>query len=62
MKNFLLLTALTVMAFAVTGFYPAKKRKLVWADEFNRAGAPDSMRWGYDLGDGCKAPSGLWVG
>ncbi|MBN8577754.1 MAG: glycoside hydrolase family 16 protein [Cytophagales bacterium] len=28
-------------------------KKPVWADEFNYAGAPDSTRWNYDLGDGC---------
>lgn len=27
--------------------------KLVWADEFEKAGAPDNSRWDYDLGDGC---------
>src|SRR5688572_27801539 len=27
--------------------------KLVWSDEFDRDGLPDSTRWGYDLGDGC---------
>lgn len=30
-----------------------EKRSLVWADEFEVAGAPDTSRWGYDLGDGC---------
>lgn len=25
-------------------------RKLVWADEFNQAGLPDSTKWGYDVG------------
>ena len=25
---------------------------LVWSDEFDDAGAPDSTRWGYDLGGG----------
>ena len=29
------------------------EKKLVWSDEFEVAGAPDSSRWGYDLGDGC---------
>lgn len=29
------------------------ERKLVWADEFEVDGTPDSDRWGYDLGDGC---------
>ncbi|KAF2334964.1 glycoside hydrolase family 16 protein [Flavobacterium daemonense] len=26
--------------------------KLVWSDEFNTDGAPDSAKWGYDLGNG----------
>ncbi|MEQ8574854.1 MAG: glycoside hydrolase family 16 protein, partial [Fulvivirga sp.] len=26
---------------------------LVWSDEFNYSGAPDSTKWSYDLGDGC---------
>jgi beta-glucanase (GH16 family) len=26
--------------------------KLVWSDEFNSDGAPDSSKWGYDLGAG----------
>lgn len=25
-------------------------RKIVWSDEFNYTGAPDSTKWGYDLG------------
>lgn len=31
----------------------AGNRRLVWADEFEQEGAPDSSRWTYDLGDGC---------
>ena len=31
----------------------AQKGKLVWAEEFNYKGMPDSTRWKYDLGDGC---------
>jgi beta-glucanase (GH16 family) len=27
--------------------------KLVWADEFNQSGLPDSSKWGYDKGMGC---------
>lgn len=26
------------------------QRKLIWSDEFSRNGAPDSSKWGYDLG------------
>lgn len=28
-------------------------KKLVWADEFDKPGAPDASKWSYDLGDGC---------
>ncbi len=27
--------------------------KLVWADEFDKSGLPDSTKWGYDYGTGC---------
>jgi beta-glucanase (GH16 family) len=27
--------------------------KLVWSDEFNNEGLPDTTKWGYDVGDGC---------
>lgn len=33
-------------------------RTLVWSDEFEESGAPDSARWGFDLGDGCPANCG----
>ncbi|HEX2536296.1 MAG TPA: glycoside hydrolase family 16 protein [Chitinophagaceae bacterium] len=36
----------------------AQQRKLVWADEFNYTGLPDSTRWGYDRGSGCPANCG----
>lgn len=26
---------------------------LVWSDEFEYSGSPDSTKWNYDLGDGC---------
>jgi len=29
------------------------KWQLVWSDEFNYTGLPDSTKWGYDVGDGC---------
>ena len=31
----------------------ATGRKLLWSDEFDRPGLPDSTKWGYDYGDGC---------
>lgn len=27
--------------------------RLVWSDEFNYSGLPDTAKWGYDTGDGC---------
>jgi beta-glucanase (GH16 family) len=32
---------------------PDESYELVWQDEFNYAGSPDSAKWSYDLGDGC---------
>jgi len=32
---------------------PDSTGELLWADEFNTDGSPDSSKWGYDLGDGC---------
>ena len=34
------------------------KLSLVWADEFDYEGVPDSTRWRYDLGDGCPQVCG----
>lgn len=28
-------------------------QKLVWSDEFDNAGTPDTTKWSYDMGDGC---------
>ncbi|MEY4929756.1 MAG: hypothetical protein RI909_480, partial [Bacteroidota bacterium] len=48
MKNLLLLTILiTLFATSCTD------KKPIWSDEFDYAGAPDSVKWNYDLGDGC---------
>jgi beta-glucanase (GH16 family) len=30
-----------------------KKGKLIWSDEFNYSGQPDSTKWNYETGDGC---------
>ena len=30
-----------------------QQRKLVWSDEFNKAGMPDTTKWSYDNGQGC---------
>lgn len=33
-------------------------KKLVWSDEFNYRGLPDSLKWGYDKGKGCPENCG----
>lgn len=44
---------LICVAIAFAACENARERKLVWSDEFEKDGAPDSARWDYDLGDGC---------
>ncbi len=44
----MLFTCWSCIALSQSGF-----KKLVWADEFNYKGLPDTARWGYDKGDGC---------
>lgn len=35
-----------------------KFKKMVWSDEFNYKGLPDSTKWGYDKGTGCPQNCG----
>jgi beta-glucanase (GH16 family) len=35
-----------------------RESRLVWSDEFDYAGAPDTTKWSYDLGDGCPQVCG----
>ena len=46
-------------AIAILLFSCDKGRKLVWSDEFDGTGAPDTAKWGYDVGDGCPASCGF---
>lgn len=51
MKNIffiLFISALCTEAIAQNTDY-----QLVWADEFNYQGLPDTTKWTYDVGDGC---------
>ncbi|HEU5051521.1 MAG TPA: glycoside hydrolase family 16 protein [Hanamia sp.] len=36
--------------FVHNSFAQSKYNKLVWADEFNKSGAPDASKWTYDIG------------
>lgn len=54
MKKITILLTLTAVSFCVC--MKAQKEdnsnnaKLVWSDEFNYTGLPDSTKWGYDIG------------
>jgi hypothetical protein len=46
-------SALTIKkSIPVTITVAAKELKLFWSEEFNTDGAPDTLKWGYDLGTG----------
>jgi hypothetical protein len=56
--------ALICILIALSGcIFPASRSRsvalqkegktLVWVEEFDYIGLPDSAKWGYDLGDGC---------
>ena len=46
------------LLFNIEGKCQKLYKKLVWADEFNTAGMPDTAKWGYDLGRGCPQNCG----
>lgn len=50
-----MLTNVFTLLLANSGKEPTQtaNRKLVWSDEFQYVGAPDSTKWTYDLGNGC---------
>lgn len=51
MKTMLLLPILSTLLMTTTNSYSqAKKWNLVWSDEFNYNGLPDSSKWNYDVG------------
>ena len=46
-------TCIVLFAALMTGCSKTNDRELIWSDEFDTNGAPDSTKWDYDLGDGC---------
>ncbi|QOI96914.1 MAG: glycoside hydrolase family 16 protein [Flammeovirgaceae bacterium] len=48
-RGFLLLLGILFLL----GCHPSKRKNLIWSDEFNYSGSPDSAKWSYDLGNGC---------
>lgn len=43
---------------SLNSFSQSVFRKLVWADEFNYTGLPDSSKWDYDKAHGCPSNCG----
>ena len=41
------------LIFVSNLLYAQNNYQLVWADEFDYTGLPDSTKWSYDVGDGC---------
>lgn len=48
-KSFLI----AILPFLLAATALGQQRKLIWADEFDTPGLPDTTRWRYDLGNGC---------
>jgi beta-glucanase (GH16 family) len=40
----------TIFCFCILPVSNSQEKKLVWADEFNYSGLPDSTKWSYDTG------------
>ena len=57
--RFALLGLCWLSVFALSGQRNMKMwNKLIWSDEFDGNGLPDSSKWNYDLGDGCPQNCG----
>lgn len=42
-----------LLVFVVSHSVVGQRYKLAWSDEFDYKGLPDSVKWTYDVGDGC---------
>ena len=50
LKSFFFLALLACKSPDVVDSVSNPPRKLIWSDEFNKAGLPDSTKWTYDVG------------
>ena len=50
--------SLVAIFFASSLWSQSSFNRLVWSDEFNYEGLPDSSKWGYDKGRGCPQNCG----
>ncbi len=48
-----IITFLSLVFIQKEGVAQSAFTKLVWSDEFNYNGLPDSLKWSYDKGNGC---------
>ncbi|MEI7735218.1 MAG: glycoside hydrolase family 16 protein [Ferruginibacter sp.] len=49
---------LSLLFLQQTSLSQTMYKKLVWADEFNYKGSPDSTKWSFDMGNGCPSVCG----
>lgn len=49
---------LCLLLLCRTGITQTNFKTLVWSDEFNYTGLPDSLKWSYDKGKGCPENCG----
>jgi hypothetical protein len=49
-KIFLILVLAAAQAMSCSTQEPARRLKLVWAEELNYSGPPDSKVWSYEVG------------
>lgn len=55
MKSQKFISSLLALVFIISGIYSnaqsnSEEWTLIWSDEFNKKGLPDSNKWGYDVG------------
>lgn len=61
MKRYFLLSLFGLLQLSSFNlFSQADCEFLIWSDEFEYTGLPDSTKWGYDVGDGCSIDLCNW--
>ena len=59
MKTTLLLIFISIGAtLLISSCQTQPTKELVWSDDFDQGGQPDTSKWNYDLGDGCPSVCG----
>lgn len=58
MRRYKISLVLVCLLMSLITSAQTRYKKLVWSDEFNKPGLPDSSKWGYDKGRGCPENCG----